>query len=866
MPTYGFKSKKTAVNARDLAEQENPGTANQEIPEVLAFSFLVRAPSAGIPPMSGAGVPTSAICNAVYIDNNGDIQNMINHSKDGNPLTIKVYNTTLEKIQGQSVFTADVVGGKTIAGKPPVDPQKTTSIIRFELTVVLSSEGWGSAKVLDTFGSSIVAVDDIVAVGSTVPMYRTLGIGGIGLAVLSGNDDDVTPTVAQAWHIIHAQLPTDVWILKLKEDLWRDNNATIEWDSAPVMINFNVEPYTQYQNWINDVPSRPTIKNPYFHDGIAGANIEVRLAWDDSDESPIWYVDDTEGKKARLLEADVITETTGTFGIVMTKPYSGINPLETVWTPEGLPLYQYPSTDYQTNGPPSVLLAYDTTNNKYQFVNHIKYVAKWVLGQFTIPADSSGEISVSVGVSSFFDGYNPGSTVTAVFNVPTALGGCEAKTTFGWCTYRPEDQKYQVISTVAGLMGSPFAVDIQVGPATAVFDPASDCSTPLCYTADYQKIQTFGCEPQSPADYTQKQTLCISEELCKFICSCCDVFATSGDTSECKPCEGTCEWDWNIGNQEWDLVDESECVAASNCDCGDQPQTPPVDPNASNTLFTPCERKDPPPPPCGCGTCDFTWDDTLKVWNLTSTDCETLCGCGVPQGVGTFEGEIQVVCCVFDDPPVDCCVECGGDEVTITSYSAELAMAYQITQNGDSVSNGPCSWRVPVHITVFDGDPPHDIDHEYDSTVTITHDDQNLWDVTSPVVTTPNPDPPGGTTQFNTSWDATAPCDENPVDCSLGECNDNQSAGFSYQLTTCPNVLLGNILFAAHPELMDTGCDDCDNARNMMNNWTTEKVQRRINLLVTVLTANLVTASVSPIPPPELLNVWIQDLIDELEV
>jgi len=81
-------------------------------------------------------------------------------------------------------------------------------------------------------------------------------------------------------------------------------------------------------------------------------------------------------------------------------------------------------------------------------------------------------------------------------------------------------------------------------------------------------------------------------------------------------------------------------------------------------------------------------------------------------------------------------------------------------------------------------------------------------------------------------------------------------------LDTCPNVLLGNILFAAHPELMDTGCENCDNARNMMNSWTTEKVQRRINLLASVLSQNLVTAGVLPLPPTELLKQWIQDVID----
>jgi hypothetical protein len=174
----------------------------------------------------------------------------------------------------------------------------------------------------------------------------------------------------------------------------------------------------------------------------------------------------------------------------------------------------------------------------------------------------------------------------------------------------------------------------------------------------------------------------------------------------------------------------------------------------------------------------------------------------------------------------------------IVNYSAEAPMQFDMNQNGDAFSSGSCRWTVPVHVIIYEGDEPHDIHEEYDDTVTITHDDQNLWDVTSPSVTIPNAIPPGGEQTFDTSWNSTQPCDETSVDCFSGfpaECPELGDATFGYSRVACVEAV-GAALVAAHPELFQSsGCASCDDVVGMLNRWSLDKIRAHMVTIVMLL-------------------------------
>jgi hypothetical protein len=612
--------------------------------------------------------------------------------------------------------------------------------------------------------------------------------------------------------------------------LYSTNSPIYDWATAE---RRTYAPYTKVQE--NDpqpddpLPPEPTsITNPFQIDCKANGYIWI-ARWETDPLDPNnpppeteqnWYVVYSEQPHATKIEIEY--GSSGQEHNVLAW-WDGEKPGDTVpWDATELEAYLQP----QQNVGDKVRLTYDNNSGGYVWDSWTKYRARWVRGSITVTPDGGGSfpyVDTSLSVEEFWDGYNPGSTVTGRYFHPLGFVCDEPITMKVTACWKPEaganGHRYHIIASDSALMGPPTQIDIAKGGMKSENEMSGgeggNKDGKLCFSQEMQFAYVFQCgDPNAPPRF--QENLCVdgkelyeetedqlqdavSQFICDAICEC-DSFASS---PECNPCTGECVWRWdeaNPGGPDW-VLDSSSCTAP--CDCIDKPTGTGTEGQLVNVQ---CRQ-----PPPTCGTCTWTWSGTIWEVLAGGDDCTGTCECGdAPTEPGTEVGQTVTQDCVA--PTTKCCSHCGGQEITITNMVADQAPVASWSQTGPSVPTGDCSWTVPG---------------EWGEVGTSAAEATVTYDGTTWTVSIPN----SPENNVSGNFSATGGCDGS-FNCSGGgDCGELTEGTIEVASGACSDaaatVGIGAMFANTYPEFF-AGCGCKRGVLQVMNRWDTDVEESRI--------------------------------------
>lgn len=373
----------------------------------------------------------------------------------------------------------------------------------------------------------------------------------------------------------------------------------------------------------------------------------------------------------------------------------------------------------------------------YEFVGYNANIARWVMGQVTIPANTPEGVYESDydRIDAFWNGYDPGATVRFRFFVTNVLADCDsAQQIDTMATWYPEGRLYLVVQTQSGLLGQARYERIGVGQLEEKGDCVESCV--------WQWSSSSG------------NWFIYDSSACGLGCACVNPPSGAGTT------------DGELRNTGCDPVDDgstsyeqdTKCMVTFGCERTDSETGTETCPDGSSPndndgkedkLKDEKDDEYAEDPDLGTVECNnsCTWRWQGGAWFGINLDCEAGCDCNdsnKPEEDGTFEGqEIKRPCERTAEPPVsdDCdnCTPCGSSDaglfVEIRNVGATqvslgqpgLVTWYDLGDFRENQrSHGGCSWSV-------DGQWRNVNNSTSDMTISISYDEaSDTWDVTVP--------------------------------------------------------------------------------------------------------------------------------------
>ena len=678
---YGFKHRDTAKNAASKVRQSPPSLVAQRPVRLTNKHWIIQVPSGGIPGRI-ADTPGTAKCDVFAVIENGTLAEQTNWAKDASGATqfqIDVYNLSDTAAEAGAVLIAHQVGGYACVepggsgGTPSIDP-----LIQYRIDSPVNTEtpeGRWNATILQlhnaddaynpadppnplTVGDTFI-VNDPHNHWPTPTLHDSLPspygggpnpfTGSIGWALLRrpsrSNDTPAAGPDNPRYEILTQSLPVDRMRVRVK--------TCVKWADTTAMVYFNGDAVAKQSDGLNvDFPNDAATSDDS-NEGDYMLLVSNDLHLTAVNASHVWIERQSGGTFSRP-EVDIPhSGDSGGEGwniVEVEKPiarWAGVTFAGSQWVLSGTYFEGFdPSTcspqptvsalgDACTNGTPGWAF-YKPESHQYEVVS----TASALLG----PPDNP-----TVVKSMNFDGCGISYT-----SQPIKAWYCNSTAT---PTKIDPTLKTQNIVTSVTVSGSQVCLGtgtVQVCDSTEGGAGCFDVCDLICLCEEFYSLPSEPCEPPPcNCDDCHFEGVSVSlsvqgEQYSGSVSgepdqSCCyQVPMTGGPGANtiqvCYLGSGSWEAAGNLNSVDFVASGDGDCSGAGVVDSGN---------STTGQIDAVSEECTPPPPPPPCGTCTFTWNNSLHEWEITSSDCTSGCVCGnYPQFEGDENTQPQIVNCI----------------------------------------------------------------------------------------------------------------------------------------------------------------------------------------------------------------------------
>jgi hypothetical protein len=621
--TYAFKRQRDARNAAAISRQRPPSTIGEPDNPGRGSNWLAFTIDSGIPARDKeTGEPGKADCEISSLYDD----DIVEVPSGSGRLTIPVYNITYKKIPAGLLLPVWQVGGKFVTD----GASGKTSLARFKTTAKMTSREvqaeltWVADPPENPDTENPYEPGDTVTLSDPRNVFPDVEANATGMAYWADFPDGSGGTDSR-WEILNCTLPINEVRAKLEACMFKNT------------LNGQVTVDTSDGRW-------------NMADGL-NVDLPPEFGSPSGTEYSITFEND--------LGFDAVID-------------------------EYIYLRRVTNADASEPDNTEVPKAGSSTLAKWQVVDVDDCIARWLCVE-KLSESSWMYLSHWEGKNQ----YAPDKCGTTVDVIdPCFSSQCAPNGTKFTASYNPEENKYVLISSQSALLGAPQTAAIPSGNPV----PYCDENGNYCFTWDTQKVSVFASCEETPTP-SEPITQCINgydfyqcTDLCTYICTYCDVFATD---EICEPCEGVCEWTWDDTAKEWNISNTDDCT--------------------------------PENPDCGC------YD--------------------APDFDGTFEGEVAEVPCSAEVPPPPCenCTQCPDEQLTLSSAGftksgifdpgGTLDIGWSIV--GNIQPNGDCAFTADIEWTASQIPGPPDPPGPVASSVDITYDGGSKQWTATPAIGSP---------------------------------------------------------------------------------------------------------------------------------